>query len=310
MYAAPFEYHAPASLDEALSLLREHGDDAKLLAGGHSLIPVMKLRFAQPKHLIDLRRVPGLVGIREEDGALVIGAMTTYASVQTSDLVDRRLPVLAETVRVIGDPLVRNVGTVGGSLAHADPGADLPALALALDAELRVRGRGGTDLRLRVDGRDFKSDATPLERGGYANYPGGEVFTAPLENSAEGVLVADLTVPYTVEGLVDEPIRLRFEGGRVTSIEGGRAAAILERLVADAGPGADVIAELGIGLHPGLRPRGHVMLDEKAAGTAHVAIGRNTGLYGGVNASSIHVDCVFSEPEIVVDGRQIRLATP
>ena len=135
MYAAPFEYHAPGSLDEVLSLLREHGDDAKLLAGGHSLIPVMKLRFAQPKHLVDLRKVPGLVGIREEEGALVVGAMTTYAAVQGSELVDRKLPVLAETVRVIGDPLVRNMGTVGGSLAHADPGADLPALALALDAD-------------------------------------------------------------------------------------------------------------------------------------------------------------------------------
>src|ERR687886_354082 len=152
MYTAPFEYHAPTSLDEALSLLREHGDDAKLLAGGHSLIPVMKLRLAQPKHIVDLRKVPGLVGIREEDGALVIGAMTTYAAVQASDLVDRRLPVLAEAVRVIGDPLVRNMGTVGGSLAHADPGADLPALALALDAELRLRGRGG---ERTVNAEDF-----------------------------------------------------------------------------------------------------------------------------------------------------------
>ena len=152
MYAAPFDYHAPASLDEVLSLLREHGDDAKLLAGGHSLVPVMKLRLAQPKHVVDLRKVPGLVGIHEDDGALVIGAMTTYAAVQTSDLVDRKLPVLAEAVRVIGDPLVRNMGTVGGSLAHADPGADLPALALALDAELRVRGRGG---ERTVNAEDF-----------------------------------------------------------------------------------------------------------------------------------------------------------
>ena len=152
MYAAPFEYHAPRSLDEVLSLLREHGNDAKLPAGGHSLIPVMKLRFAHPKHLVDLRRVPAMLGVREQDGALVIGAMTSYAAVHSSDLVDRRLPVLAETVRVIGDPLVRNMGTVGGSLAHADPGADLPALALALDAELRVRGRGG---ERTVNAEDF-----------------------------------------------------------------------------------------------------------------------------------------------------------
>jgi carbon-monoxide dehydrogenase medium subunit len=152
MYAAPFDYHAPASLDEVLSLLREHGDEAKLLAGGHSLVPVLKLRLAQPKHLVDLRKVPGLVGINEDEGQLVIGAMTTYAAVQASPLVDRRLPVLAEAVRVIGDPLVRNMGTVGGSLAHADPGADLPALALALDAELRVRGRGG---ERTVNAEDF-----------------------------------------------------------------------------------------------------------------------------------------------------------
>ena len=173
--------------------------------------------------------------------------------------------------------------------------------------ELRIRAPAGTDLRLRVTGRKFLSDATPLERGGYANYPGGEVFTAPLEESAHGLLVADLTVPYTVEGLVDEPVQLTFEGGRVTSIAGGRAAEMLRELVANAGEGADVVAELGIGFYPGLAPRGHVMLDEKAAGTAHVAIGNNTGLYGGVNTSSIHVDMIFSEPEIEADGRRIEI---
>ena len=173
--------------------------------------------------------------------------------------------------------------------------------------ELRVRGKAGTDLRLRADGRRFLTDATPLEPGGYANYPGGEVFTSPLEDSAEGVLVADLTVPYTVEGLVDEPVKLTFKRGRVTSIEGGRAADMLRDLVEDSGEGADVIAELGIGFYPGLEPRGHVMLDEKAAGTAHVAIGNNTGLYGGVNKSSIHVDMIFSDAEIEADGRRIEI---
>ena len=198
-----------------------------------------------------------------------------------------------------------------GELSEPAPELEAPARALLARLqgadELRVRGRAGTDLALRVGGRSWKSDALPLEPGGYANYPGGEVFTAPLEDSADGVLVADVTVPYTVEGLVDRPVVLRFQRGRVTSIEGGEAAAILERLVAEAGAGADVIAELGIGLNPGVVPRGHVMLDEKAAGTAHVAIGRNTGLYGGVNESSIHVDCVFSEPEVEVEGSPIPL---
>ncbi len=140
-----------------------------------------------------------------------------------------------------------------------------------------------------------------------ANFPGGEVYVAPYEDSAEGVLVADLTVPYTVEGLVDEPVTLGFHAGRVTSIEGGEAARLLRRLVDEAGGGADVVAELGIGLNPSVRPRGHIMLDEKAAHSAHVAIGRNTGSYGGVNEAKIHVDCVFSEPELEADGRPVDL---
>jgi hypothetical protein len=173
--------------------------------------------------------------------------------------------------------------------------------------ELHVRGAAGTDLKLRVEGRPWRCDALPLQAGGFANYPNGEVYVAPHADGAEGLLVVDLTVPYTVNGLVDEPVRLRFEGGRAVSIEGGRAAQMLRELVADAGKGADVIAELGIGFNPTVAPRGHVMLDEKAAGTAHVAIGRNTGQYGGDNEAEIHVDCVFSAPQVVVDGRPIQL---
>jgi hypothetical protein len=207
------------------------------------------------------------------------------------------------------------LGLVDGALLRGDlsrPALDLEAPARALLAklegakEIHLRGAAGTDLTLRVEGRPFLSDALPLEPGSFANYPGGEVFVAPLEDSADGLLVADLTVPFTVDGLVDEPVRLTFEHGRVTAIEGGRAAALLRDLVESAGEGGDVIAELGIGLYPGLAPRGHVMLDEKAAGTAHVAIGRNTG-HGGVNESSIHVDCVLSAPRIEADGRPLDL---
>jgi carbon-monoxide dehydrogenase medium subunit len=143
MYPAAFEYHSPTSLQDALGLLTRLKDDAKLLAGGHSLIPMMKLRLAQPKHLIDLRKVPGLSGIKEEGGTLVIGAMTTHYQVESSSLVKSKAPVLSEVGGIIGDPQVRNLGTFGGSLAHADPAADWPAAVIALGAEFVCQGPSG-----------------------------------------------------------------------------------------------------------------------------------------------------------------------
>jgi hypothetical protein len=208
------------------------------------------------------------------------------------------------------------LGLVDGALLRGElsqPAPDLGQAARALldlleGAEtVRITGAAGTDLTLRVDGRPWLTDALPLQRGSIANFPGGEVFVAPHRDGADGILVADLTVPYTVDGLVDEPVRLEFARGRVTSIEGGRAAAMLRELVDGAGAGADVVAELGIGLNPTVKPRGHVMLDEKAAGTAHVAIGRNTGAYGGDNEAAIHVDMIFSGPQVEADGRRIDL---
>ena len=139
MYPAAFEYHAPGSVQEALGLLGKL-DDAKILAGGHSLVPMMKLRLAQPKHLIDLRKVPGLSGIKEEGGTIVIGAMTTHWEVESSKLLQAKCPVLSDTAKIIGDPAVRNKGTIGGSLAHADPAADMPATVIALGAELVCQG--------------------------------------------------------------------------------------------------------------------------------------------------------------------------
>jgi len=143
MYPAQFDYHTPGSIKEALDLLGKHKDDAKLLAGGHSLLPAMKLRLARPAHLVDLRKVPGLTGIREEGGSLVIGAMTTHYAVESSSAVKSKCPVLAATAALIGDPMVRNMGTIGGSLAHADPAADYPATIIALNAEMVVEGARG-----------------------------------------------------------------------------------------------------------------------------------------------------------------------
>ena len=144
MYPAPFEYHRAASAGDAVALLEEYKDqDAKLLAGGHSLIPLLKLRFAQPHHLIDVRHIAALHGIQDADTAIVIGAATTHWMVQSSPVIARRVPMLAEAAAKIGDPQVRNMGTIGGSLAHADPAADLPAVILALGARLSVLGPRG-----------------------------------------------------------------------------------------------------------------------------------------------------------------------
>jgi aerobic carbon-monoxide dehydrogenase medium subunit len=136
MIPANFDYIAAKSLDEAISLLAKHKDDAKILAGGHSLLPAMKLRLMQPKVLIDLGRIRDLSYIKEEGGQIRIGAMTTHFQVEISDLLRRSCPLLPETASHLGDMQVRNKGTIGGSLAHSDPAADWPAAILALDAEL------------------------------------------------------------------------------------------------------------------------------------------------------------------------------
>lgn len=143
MYPASFQYHAPATLQEALALLDLYQGDAKVLAGSQSLIPLMKLRLAQPAHLVDLRKLPGLAGISESSDTLQIGAMTTHRAIEVSELLRTRLPVLPEAAALIGDAQVRNLGTIGGSLAHADPSADWPAVAIALDASVLIAGKRG-----------------------------------------------------------------------------------------------------------------------------------------------------------------------
>jgi carbon-monoxide dehydrogenase medium subunit len=142
MTTSAFEYHAPTSVAEAADLLAKHGDSAKLLAGGHSLVPLMKTRLARPDVLIDLGKIDTMSYIRESDGGLAIGAMTTYHQLESSDLVQSRAPALAEAAGVVADPQVRNMGTIGGSLAHADPAGDLPAVVLALGAQITTSSTG------------------------------------------------------------------------------------------------------------------------------------------------------------------------
>jgi aerobic carbon-monoxide dehydrogenase medium subunit len=136
---APFDYEAPESVDEAIRMLHENGEDAKLLAGGHSLLPLMKLRLAAPTVLIDLRRIPGLHGIQQENGGWRIGPMTRHADLQDTG----ELGVVARAAGLIADQQVRNRGTIGGSLAHGDPASDLPAVLLALEGSVTARGTGG-----------------------------------------------------------------------------------------------------------------------------------------------------------------------
>jgi carbon-monoxide dehydrogenase medium subunit len=143
MIPAAFEYHAPSTLGEATALLSKLGDDAKVLSGGQSLIPLMKLRLANPAHLVDINGIPGLSGIRESDGVLRIGALTRESELEESQIVRSRYPLLHDTSRVIADPLVRNLATVGGNLAHGDPANDHPATMLALGAEIVAVGPKG-----------------------------------------------------------------------------------------------------------------------------------------------------------------------
>ena len=143
MISTSFDYARATSIDDAIARLAAAGGSAKLLAGGHSLVPLMKLRLSEPSTLIDIARIPELSGIREKGGAIEIGAATTHHAVATSALLLDKCPALADTAATIGDPQVRNRGTMGGSLAHADPAADYPAILLALDAEIHLKGKGG-----------------------------------------------------------------------------------------------------------------------------------------------------------------------
>jgi carbon-monoxide dehydrogenase medium subunit len=160
--AAHFDYHAPRTVPEALKLLGEYGDEAKLLAGGHSLLPMMKLRFAEPAHLIDLGKIPELKGISESSGEVHIGAMTTEHELLNSALLAKKIPLLVEGVSQIADPQVRYKGTIGGDISHGDPGNDHPALMLALDASFVLRSARGERV-VKADGYFLGLYMTQLE---------------------------------------------------------------------------------------------------------------------------------------------------
>jgi len=143
MIPASFNYSTPSTINEALNLLEELGDEAKILAGGHSLIPMMKLRFAEPEHLIDLNNIPGMAYTNFENGHLKIGAMTRETELEENEEVGNHFPIFKDTAKLIADPQVRNFGTIGGNIAHGDAANDHPAVMIALNAEVEITGKDG-----------------------------------------------------------------------------------------------------------------------------------------------------------------------
>jgi aerobic carbon-monoxide dehydrogenase medium subunit len=208
-----FEYSAPANLNEALALLA--GGKAKVLAGGMSLIPLMKLRLAAPEQLVDLGHVPDLKAIREEAGSIRIGAMATHYEIESSPLVRGKCPLLAEAAAHIGDLQVRNMGTIGGSIAHADPAADYPASLMALEVQVRlVSSKGERTLAIG----QFLTDAltTALEPGEIVR----EVI-APVEAPGAGVSYQKMVQPASGFAIVGAAARVRRSGGKVSFIRVG-----------------------------------------------------------------------------------------
>src|SRR5512141_104371 len=168
MIPGPFSYHRPATLADAVNLLSTLGDEARPLAGGHSLVPMMKLRLASPDHLVDLHGIAGLKGIRRDGNKIVIGAMTTQHELLVSEEIKKSLPILNETALLIADPQVRDRGTLGGNVANGDPGNDMPALMLTLGAFYRLEGPAG--------GRDIA--AAEFYQGAYfTSLEPGEILT-------------------------------------------------------------------------------------------------------------------------------------
>jgi aerobic carbon-monoxide dehydrogenase medium subunit len=240
---APFTYKRAFSVDEALDLAAQDGDDAKYLAGGHSLLPLMKFRLAVPEVLIDIGRLGELRYVREQDGHIAVGAATSHDEVARSGLLASELPLLAHAAGQVGDPQVRHRGTIGGSLVHADPAADLPAVALALDATLVARGPAGS-----------------------REIPAGDFFESLFETTLEpGELLTEIRFPkpdaparwafqkFTKRAIDWAIVGVAVQGNNVALVNMGqtplRASAVEQALAAGAGP-RDAAAHAAEGTSP------------------------------------------------------------
>jgi len=224
MIPAAFEYHAPTSIIEASALLARLGEDAKILSGGQSLIPLMKLRLANPHHLVDINGIPDLSFIREAEGFLRIGALTRESDLEESELIRTRYPLIHDTSQVIADPVVRNLATIGGNLAHADPANDHPATMLAAGAEIVAAGRGG-ERRL------------PIE----------SFFTGPFATALKAdEILTEIRVPVPAAKSAGAYLKMERKVGDFAT------AAVAVQITLDAN---DVCSRIGIGLtNVGLTP--------------------------------------------------------
>ncbi len=220
MYPAPFEYFAPKSLDEAISLLEKYKEEAKVIAGGQSLTILMKLRLARPKYLIDLNKIPGLEYIIESNEGIKIGAMTRMNDIAENELIRKTYPIIHDAAINIADPLVRNMGTIGGNLCHGDPGNDMPSVMIALNAVYTVKGTRG---ERKIKAEDFYIDTfqTALEPDEILT----EVFVAkpePKNGSAYEKIkrrVGDFAVAAVGASIsVDENLRIKKIGIALTSL--------------------------------------------------------------------------------------------
>lgn len=258
MIATEFEYQRATSLDEAVALIQASNGNGKFLAGGHSLVPLMKLRLSEPGVLIDIARIPGLSGVREKDGKVEIGATTTHAEVGASEMLGRLCPVVAEAAMEIGDPQVRNRGTLGGSLAHSDPAADMPAVMVALDAEVHLKGAAGWRA---VRAADFFQDLFTVDLredeiiAAVRFAPVRAAAYAKLHQRASHYAIVGVCAALEVEGGVVRAARVGLTGAsthaqRMPEVEGVLAGqrldeATIDRAAAGAGEGlADVNSDI------------------------------------------------------------------
>lgn len=247
MLPAPFEYHRPDTLEEALQLLAEHGEDAKVLAGGQSLIPLMKLRFAAPGRLIDVNRISGLDGLEERDGSLRIGALVRHNQLAASNVIKERYPTIAAAAPMISDPIVRNLGTIGGSLAHADPSGDLGSVMLALGATIVVHSSDG----------EREITAAELAEGPFqSSIAANELLTevrVPSPSARSGGAYLKLERKVGDFATVAAAIYLTLENGSIGTAGIGLTSVGLTNLKAEAAetalagasPGEDIWAEAG-----------------------------------------------------------------